>query len=536
MSEYDVEAVDRLPFATPEKSDRYRTVPIGLSCRRRLSCVITTRLERVDRGLRDNSSGCDSIARRDRRPPSSPPPPPTCAPSGPRGSGTTARCGTVAIRAFARTGNLSAPGVPAAAILTAVTVAVVGTNRRAARQLSAMRWASSARPRWPRHHRSAGRLPRPPPSGRSCVPERRGRAAIRAGVARNGPWGAPPRGPATPVADRAGVRGRAGQQGGGRPGGVRGGDGRASGGRRFVELRLDGLVDEPAPGPAAVDHRRAGRGRGGGHVGVDAGERDALVAGEDGRAQPGCRKSTIGRIWQAFELKPHRADGFKLSNDPLFVEKVYDVVGLYLDPPEAAVVLCVDEKSQVQALARSQPAFPMMPGMPEKRTHDYVRHGTTSLFAAFNTADGTVISTPAPAAPRDRVQASSWPRSTPRCPPTSTCTWSATTTAPTRPRRSRRGWPPTPGSTCTSPRPTPVLDQPGRAVLRLRHRPTCSSAATTAASKPSKPTSAPGSRPGTTTPKPFVWTKTADQILDLTRTTSSTNQRRRTLVALHPIA
>jgi len=106
----------------------------------------------------------------------------------------------------------------------------------------------------------------------------------------------------------------------------------------------------------------------------------------------GLSPSTIGRIWRAFELKPHRTDGFKLSNDPLFVEKVYDVVGLYLNPPEAAVVLCVDEKSQVQALARSQPAFPMMPGMPEKRTHDYVRHGTTSLFAAFNTADGTVIS------------------------------------------------------------------------------------------------------------------------------------------------
>jgi len=106
----------------------------------------------------------------------------------------------------------------------------------------------------------------------------------------------------------------------------------------------------------------------------------------------GLSKSSIGRIWRAFELKPHRAEGFKLSNDPLFVDKVFDVVGLYLNPPEAAVVLCVDEKSQVRALARSQPAFPMMPGMPEKRTHDYVRHGTTSLFAAFNTADGTVIS------------------------------------------------------------------------------------------------------------------------------------------------
>ncbi|GAA3065589.1 hypothetical protein GCM10010464_32400 [Pseudonocardia yunnanensis] len=100
----------------------------------------------------------------------------------------------------------------------------------------------------------------------------------------------------------------------------------------------------------------------------------------------------VGRIWKAFELKPHRAEGFKLSNDPLFVEKVYDITGLYLDPPEAAVVLSVDEKSQVQALARSQPAFPMMPGMPEKRTQDYVRHGTTSLFAALNVEDGTVIS------------------------------------------------------------------------------------------------------------------------------------------------
>ena len=118
----------------------------------------------------------------------------------------------------------------------------------------------------------------------------------------------------------------------------------------------------------------------------------------------GLSKSTIGRIWRAFELKPHRADTFKLSTDPLFVEKVYDVVGLYLNPPEAAVVLCVDEKSQVQALARSQPAFPMMPGMPEKRTHDYLRHGTTSLFAAFNTADGTRDQLAAPPSPHDRVQ------------------------------------------------------------------------------------------------------------------------------------
>jgi transposase/DNA-binding XRE family transcriptional regulator len=105
----------------------------------------------------------------------------------------------------------------------------------------------------------------------------------------------------------------------------------------------------------------------------------------------GLSKSTIGRIWRDFGLKPHQADTFKLSTDPLFVEKVVDVVGLYHNPPEKAVVLCTDEKSQVQALDRSQPVLPMMPGMPERRSHDYVRHGTTSLFAALNIADGAVI-------------------------------------------------------------------------------------------------------------------------------------------------
>jgi transposase len=109
-------------------------------------------------------------------------------------------------------------------------------------------------------------------------------------------------------------------------------------------------------------------------------------------ARSGLSKSTIGRIWRDFELKPHRTDGFKLSTDPQFVEKVVDVVGLYHNPPENAVVFCVDEKSQIQALDRSAPVLPMMPGMPERRTHDYARHGVTSLFAAFNIADGTVIS------------------------------------------------------------------------------------------------------------------------------------------------
>src|SRR6202453_4630883 len=106
----------------------------------------------------------------------------------------------------------------------------------------------------------------------------------------------------------------------------------------------------------------------------------------------GLSRSTIGRIWRKFDLKPHLAGTFKLSTDPFFVEKVVDVVGLYHHPPERAVVLCVDEKSGIQALDRSQPVLPMMPGVPERRSHDYVRHGTTDLFAAFNIADGTVIS------------------------------------------------------------------------------------------------------------------------------------------------
>ena len=160
---------------------------------------------------------------------------------------------------------------------------------------------------------------------------------------------------------------------------------------RFLTDRVDGLVDEPRPGrPPTITAAQVE------DIVVATLESTPKNATHWSRAKMarrcGLSKSTVGRIWRAFELKPHREDGFKLSNDPQFVEKVYDIVGLYLDPPEAAVVYCVDEKSQVQALARSQPAFPMMPGMPEKRTHDYVRHATTSLFAAFNTADGTVIS------------------------------------------------------------------------------------------------------------------------------------------------
>ena len=105
----------------------------------------------------------------------------------------------------------------------------------------------------------------------------------------------------------------------------------------------------------------------------------------------GLSQSSIGRIWRAFGLKPHRTESFKLSTDPYFVEKVRDVVGLYMSPPERSIVLCVDEKSQIQALDRTQPMLPMTPGKGERPTHDYARNGTTSLFAALDVATGRVI-------------------------------------------------------------------------------------------------------------------------------------------------
>src|SRR5437016_1724553 len=112
-------------------------------------------------------------------------------------------------------------------------------------------------------------------------------------------------------------------------------------------------------------------------------------------------RTIVHRVWQRHDVQPHRVERFKLSNDPKFEEKVRDVVGLYLDPPDRALVLCVDEKSQIQALDRTAPILPLRPGLPERQTHDYERHGTTTLFAAFNIVNGKVIGT---CLPRHRSQ------------------------------------------------------------------------------------------------------------------------------------
>jgi transposase len=159
---------------------------------------------------------------------------------------------------------------------------------------------------------------------------------------------------------------------------------------RFAADRLDGLLDEPRPGRPRV-------------VGDDRIE--ALIVATLESTPPdathwstrsmadhlGLSQSMVSRVWRAFGLAPHKQDSWKLSKDPLFVAKVRDVVGLYLDPPERALVLCVDEKTQIQALNRTQPVFPMLPGTPARASHDYVRHGTSSLYAALDLASGKVI-------------------------------------------------------------------------------------------------------------------------------------------------
>jgi len=160
---------------------------------------------------------------------------------------------------------------------------------------------------------------------------------------------------------------------------------------RFVKRRLDGLHDEPRPGAprtildADVERVLART--------LEEAPRDATHwSTRSLAAQTGMSQSAVSRIWRAFGLRPHQLESFKLSTDPQFIEKVRDIVGLYLNPPEAAVVLCVDEKTQVQALDRTAPILPLLPGTPARATHDYRRHGTTNLYAALDVASGCVIS------------------------------------------------------------------------------------------------------------------------------------------------
>jgi transposase len=169
---------------------------------------------------------------------------------------------------------------------------------------------------------------------------------------------------------------------------------------RFARMGLDGLHDEPRPGqPRKITDAEVER------VIVKTLEEQPPNATHwstrSMATATGLNQTAISRIWRAFGLKPHQAETFKLSPDPQFIDKVRDVVGLYLNPPDAAVVLCVDEKSQIQALDRTAPVLPLMPGVPERRTHDYVRNGTTNLYAALDVASGQVI---ADMTPRHRAE------------------------------------------------------------------------------------------------------------------------------------
>jgi transposase len=159
---------------------------------------------------------------------------------------------------------------------------------------------------------------------------------------------------------------------------------------RFLRRRLDGLLDEPRPGaPRTISDAQVEAVL---TRTLETTPADATHWSTRSMATvSGLSRSAVHRIWRAFALQPHRTETFKLSADPLFIEKGRDIVGLYLKPPDRALVLCVDEKSQIQALDRTQPLLPMRPGQVERRTHDYTRHGTTSLFAALDAKTGTVL-------------------------------------------------------------------------------------------------------------------------------------------------
>ena len=222
--------------------------------------------------------------------------------------------------------------------------------------------------------------------------------------------------------------------------------------RRFAQWRLDGLQDEPRPGaPRTI---------------TDAQVEAVIVTTLEEQppnathwstrsmaAALGMSQSAISRIWRAFGLKPHLVESFKLSPDPQFIDKVRDVAGLYLNPPDAAVVLCVDEKTQIQALDRTAPTVPMMPGVPARQTHDYIRHGTTNLYAALDVASGCVITEMTPGTGLGSSSSSS-PSSTAAFPVNWRCMSCSTTSPRTARPPSSAGSSAIPASPCISRRPT----------------------------------------------------------------------------------
>jgi transposase len=221
---------------------------------------------------------------------------------------------------------------------------------------------------------------------------------------------------------------------------------------RFARRGFDGLHDEPRPGkPRTIGDEEVER------VIVKTLEekpKDATHwSTRSMAAATGMSQSAVSRIWRAFGLKPHQTEAFKLSPDPQFIDKVRDIVGLYLNPPEVAVVLCLDEKAQIQALDRSAPVLPLMPGVPQRASHDYIRNGTTNLYAALDVASGKVI---AETSPRHRAEEfrrflNLIEKSVPA---TSPCTSCSITPRPTRRRRFNAGFSATHVSHSTSPRPT----------------------------------------------------------------------------------
>ena len=274
---------------------------------------------------------------------------------------------------------------------------------------------------------------------------------------------------------------------------------------RFARRGLDGLHDEPRPGkPRTISDEDVER-----VIVKTLEEQPANATHWSTRsmaAATGMSQSAVSRIWRAFGLKPHQVETFKLSPDPLFIDKVRDIVGLYLNPPEAAVVLCVDEKSQIQALDRTAPVLPLMPGVPSAQSHDYVRNGTTNLYAALDVASGQ----------RDRRDDAAASRR--GVPPLPQPDRRLRAGAPRRARRPRQLLDPQDAIDPALAAPPPALHaalhadlqllaEPRRALVRRADDEVDQTRTPTAPSATSSPRSAPGSPTGTTTPSPSSGTR-----------------------------